>query len=243
MPLQNTTQSRANLYKENSDGEIQSKKSTKGKLNKLLSSQSVANMHSEAENKKAAAAVKNDENEQGSMQNASCEVKLETAQVNAIFSSTYRFPSNFGSGLSFRHDDVMSSSRKNSNVEKIFKIIANHDDRNKDNAVLSDSKIFFVKERTVNNTPNPKSDGPYHEGHSIDIRQPLFEEDKTNSTYLNSLRNPILDHSHHRKKVFSTVGTNSGASIGMNTLRQEELSHRTNVTKSVLTPRIIEDVS
>jgi len=134
------------------------------------------------------------------------------------------------------NDISTTSTRRGIGVEKIFQIIANHDDRNKNNLVLTDSKILFAKEKpSLSSAKRFSQELRYNEGHFIDIRQPLFDEDKdrTNSTYLNSVRNPLSDHTNSRKKLI-TLGTNMNGSIGLNTLRHDENSHRSHITRAHL---------
>jgi len=183
-----------------------------------------------------------EEREQSMSMNASCDIRNESVQVNTIFLSTYRFPLNFGNGYLTRIEEGNSTaSRRSSKVGKILAIISNHDDRNKDNLVLSDSKIMFAKEKNSNTTSANKNENNLLEGNSLDMKPHLLEEDKTNSTYLNSVRNHLYDQPNVRKKLFSTIGNNSGASIGMNSQRHDDSTHRSNTTRKFLTPRITDD--
>jgi len=205
------------------------------RLSKMLSPHSIQNLQSQ-ETKRSDPPL----NDHSTSMNASCEVKIENAQVNSIFSSTYRFPLNFGTGYLTKVEGGGGIiQRRSSRVEKILSIIANHDDRNKDNVVLSDSKILFVKEKHPLNLGSFKND--LFDGQSLDLRARVFEEDKTNSTYLTSARNPLSEHNNTRKKLFSTVGTNSGVSIGINSLRHDDSTHRSH-NRKILTPRIDYDI-
>jgi len=202
------------------------------KLSKMLSPQSIQNLQSQ-ETKRS---EQHEEKDHSTSMNASCEVKIENAQVNSIFSSTYRFPLNFGTGYLTKVEGGGTIQRRSSRVEKILSIIANHDDRNnKDNVMLSDSKILFVKEKHPLNFGNLKND--LFDG---DLRARVFEEDKTNSTYLTSARNPLSEHTNTRKKLSSTVGTNSGVSIGINSLRHDDSTNRSH-NRNILTPRVDDD--
>jgi len=213
------------------------------KLSKMLAP-SLSNIQSNEMAKKLEQNGEKEKDQSMSM-NASCDIRNESIQVNTIFLSTYRFPLNFGNGyLTKIEEGGSTASRRSSKVGKILAIISNHDDRNKDNLVLSDSKILFAKEKNSNTASANKNENNLLEGNSLDMRPHLFEEDKTNSTYLNSVRN----HQPHeqpnvRKKLFSTIGTNSGASIGINSHRQDGSTHRSQHTnRGLFTPRIDDDV-